>query len=206
MHTLRLVAVVASLAAPIVAAAGPQPTAAFNPAIWDGGPRVRTYDERSATILLDGIRRSETFRAVIEALEHRDLIVYVQIQPSLKSRLAGMMTWLCATKRFRYVRVGLSPELRGDAAIATLGHELQHALEVANAPSIVDTRSLHAHYQQVGISMRSHNNGWDTEAARQIGDDVRRDLAVTGASAFEAVRDFDPKTWPILYRTALESR
>lgn len=202
MHIVRLLLTVALLGVPLAATANPQPPTVYNPATWNGGPRVRPGDNRSTAILLNGIRRSETFRTIVEALEQRDVIVYVQIQQALKGRLAGGLTWLSATKRFRYVRIGISPDLRGDAAIATLGHELKHALEVANEASIVDERSLSAHYKQVGISMRVHSIGWDTEAARQTGDDVRRDLASSGLRAVESVRDFDPDNWHVLYRRA----
>ena len=206
MRTLRLFVTVALLAAPVVAAAEPQRPVDYDPATWNGGPRVRPNDSRSAAIVLDGLRRSETFRTIVEGLEQRDVIVYVLIQPSLKGRLAGAVTWLSATKRFRYVRVGLSPTITGDAAIATLGHELQHALEIADQPAIVDEKSLTAHYMRIGISMRVQHNGWDTEGARQIGDDVRRDLAATSARAMESVRDFDPDTWHVLYRRVREAR
>ena len=202
MHLLHLLLTVALLGVPLAATAKPGPPPGYNPATWNGGPRVRPADSRSAAILLDGIRRSETFRSVVERLEQHDVIVYVQIQPALKGRLSGGLTWLSATKRFRYVRVGISPEMRGDAAIATLGHELHHALEVANEPSIVDEHTMSAHYKRIGISMRVHNNGWDTEAARVIGDDVRRDLTSSSPRAVESVREFDPDTWYVLYRRA----
>jgi hypothetical protein len=206
MPTLCLFVTVALLAVPIIAAAEPERPAAFDPATWNGGPRVRPADARSAAIVLEGLRRSETFRAIVEALEQHDVIVYVQIQQALKGRLAGALTWLCATQRFRYVRVGLSPGLISEVAISTLGHELQHALEIASQPSVVDVKSLTAHYRQIGISMHFHDNGWDTEAARQIGDEVRRDLAATSARATESVRDFDPDTWHIFYRRVREAR
>ena len=205
MPLLRLFVTAALLTAPLVAAAAPEPRP-YNPATSNGGPRLRPADQRAAAILLDGLQRSKTFRAIVEALEQRDVIVYFQMQPTLKGRWAGALTWMGATKRFRYVRIGLTPELRGEAAIATLGHELQHALEIANEPSVVDAATLTAHYKRIGISMRSHHNGWDTEMARQIGDDVRRDLATTSARAVESVRGFDPKTWHIQYRRAREAR
>ena len=204
MHMLRLLLTVALIGVPAAVTADVKPAAppGSNPATWNGGPRVRPNDNRSAAILLDGIRRSATFRSIIEKLESHDVIAYVEIQPSLKGRLAGGLTWLSGTRRFRYVRIGISPDLRGDAAIACLGHELRHALEVAGEPSIVDENSLTEHYRHVGISVTVHNNGWDTEAARQAGDDVRRDLVASGMRATESVRDFDPDTWHVLYRKA----
>ena len=170
-----------------------------------GGPRVRPYDSRTAALLVEGLRRSDRLRALIDQLEQHQVIVYLQMRPSLKGRLAGSLTWVTATRTFRYVRVSLNPELRGAVAIATLAHELQHALEVANEPSITDTQSLNAHYKRNGISMYPHANGWDTEAARAVGDEVRQELAVSREGRIaESLRDFEPRTWHIVYRRARE--
>ena len=43
----------------------------------------------------------------------------------------------------------LDAALAGNDAIATLGHELQHAVEVAVASAVVDGRSFEQFYRQV---------------------------------------------------------
>ena len=203
-HTL-LILVAITLPAVTAAAADPAPTGA--PSRVNGGTRVRPYDRRAAALVVEGLRRSDRLRALIDELEERNVIVYVQTMPSLKGRLAGSLTWMTATKGFRYVRVSLNPELRGAAAIATLAHELQHALEVANESSIVDAASLTLYYKRNGISVRAHENGWDTEAARTVGDEVRHDLSVSRAGHIvESLQDFDPANWHIVYRRAREWR
>lgn len=206
MHRLHTLFTIVMLAIPVAAleAAVPGADATAN---RDGGPRLRPFDNRSAAIVVEGMRRSERLRTLIEELEQRRVIVYVQLQPTLRGRLAGSLTWITATAKFRYVRVSLSPDLRGPAAIATLGHELQHALEVANEPSIVDAKSLNAYYRRTGISMYRHDNGWDTEAARVVGDEVRQELAGSrDGHISESIRDFDPLDWQIVYRRAREGR
>jgi hypothetical protein len=167
-------------------------------------PRIRPNDFRSAKLLLEGLQRSPTLRSLVDALDGKDVIVYVEMQPRLKARLAGSLTWITGTPKFRYVRISWSPEIGTTAAIATLGHELQHALEVAHEPSIVSASSLEAFYRRHGIDMRS-NNGWDTIAARERGDAVRRELAVDlGGSAVESLGTFDPASWHIVYRRLRE--
>ena len=166
-------------------------------------PRVRPNDSRSAALLLQGIQRSDTLREIVERLEQSDVIVYLVMQPSLKRSLAGTLTWVTGTKSFRYVRISLNPELSSDALISVIGHELQHALEVSDAPSIVDTASLQAYYEKNGLTTPSHANGWDTLAARVTGEEVRRELlesrAVRGA---EFAQQFNPEEWHTLYRRA----
>lgn len=189
MLTLRLLVVIATVLVPTLTLANPI-----------GGPRIRPVDRRSANLLLEGLQRSETLRALVDRLDGKDVIVYVEMQPKLKARLAGALTWITGTPKFRYVRISWTPDLSTNAAIATLGHELQHALEIADQPSIVSDSTLEAHYREHGIDMRSHN-GWDTLAARDRGDDVRRDLAsVRLTRAIESLQDADPIEWHVVYR------
>ena len=141
--------------------------------------RVRASDARTAAILVDGLGRSETLRVLVDEIERSDVIVYLEIQWNLRRRLAGSLTLAGATPSARYLRISLNPELAGDAMVATLAHELQHAVEIAREPSIVSDATLARYYASHGLSMSGHWNGWDTVAARQTGDEVRRELAAT---------------------------
>jgi hypothetical protein len=199
-HALVTMLLLALPAATLANGDTPPAGAAANPT---GGARVRPYDRRSAALVVEGLHRSERLRLLIDQLEQRHVIVYVQMQPSLKGRLAGSLTWVAGTREFRYVRVSLNPELRGPAAIATLAHELQHALEVANEPSIIDAKSLSVYYRRNGINMSARHAGWDTEAARTVGDEVRQELAHGREGRIvESLRDFNPRDWHIVYRRA----
>jgi hypothetical protein len=202
MSTLRLLVAFITIVIPYQALAVP----AFGPDM--SSPRIRPYDGRVAAILVDGLRRSPTLRRMVDRIEKGDVIVYLEIRPSLqKEHLSGLLTWLAATPTFRYVRVSVNPELPRNAAIASLGHELQHVLEVVGEPSIVDSTSLEAFYQQHGISMRRQTNGWDSLRARDVGEEVRRDLngGRTTHVLFEAEPEVDPLTWTTAYRSARES-
>jgi hypothetical protein len=165
---------------------------------------VRPYDGRAAQLLLEGLERSVTLRAIVDRLEQLEVIVYLEMQPALRKKLAGMLTFLTATASSRYVRVSLNPEYPRDTLVATLGHELQHALEVAEAPSVVDAASLQAYYEKHGLSTPRHANGWDSLAARVIGDEVRRELAGvrTARRVADSIQPFDPVEWHIVYRRA----
>ena len=205
MHTSRRLLIGLTLAVSVQTLAASDPLPTFPPATANGGPRLRPYDSRSAALLVEGLRRSSKLRTLVDQLEKGDVIVYVQMQQSLRGRWAGALTWIAGTQEFRYVRVSLSPALRGSTAIATLGHELQHALEVANEPSIIDAQSLNAFYRQHGFSVSQRENGWDTEAARLAGEEVRQDLSESrGGRIIESLRDFDPRDWHVVYRRARE--
>jgi hypothetical protein len=167
-----------------------------------GGPRVRPGDDRSAALLLEALERSTTMRSLVNRLESSDVIVYIQRQPSLRNRLAGSLTWISAAGGYRYVRVSWSPELSTSAAISTLGHELQHALEIASEASIVSADTMEDFYRKTGISVRDHT-GYDTLAARDRGDTVRREIAgVRSTRTTDSLQDVEHETWLAMYRQA----
>lgn len=76
--------------------------------------------------------------------------------------------------------------------VATLGHELQHAVEIARERSIISSATLASYYARNGLSMAAHWNGWDTRAARQTGDEVRRELAgIRTWRVADSIQDFN---------------
>jgi hypothetical protein len=140
-------------------------------------PRVRAADTRVAAALKEGLDRSASFRTIVDRLNALDVIVYIETQPLLRGRLAGTMTWVTATKEYRYVRVSLNPELNAHQMVASLAHELRHVLEVGEAKSIVDTKTMTDYYRVAGVEKHANSDEWDTEAAQRTGEIVRRELA-----------------------------
>lgn len=79
----------------------------------------------------------------------------------------------------RYLRIDLRRADPGSstglvAAIATLAHELIHALEVAAAPQVVDEASFARYFGEVAHPLR--DAVVDTAAAREIGHRVHFEL------------------------------
>ena len=203
MHMLRIALTILAVTIPVVVTASGRETAAPSDIVI----RVRAHDGRAAALILEGVTRSEIIRRLIDRLEKSDVIVYVETQPGLKGRVAGTLTWLTKTPQFRYVRISIAPDQFGETGIALLAHELQHAVEVADNKSVVDPASLEALYRRIGKSVGVHAGGWDTEAARMRGEDVRRELA-SGRMArdrvADSIREFEPLEWHVMYRQARE--
>jgi len=143
--------------------------------------RVRALDVRIEALVEDGARRSPLFRALLEAIERSTVIVYVEsrmLPPGLSGRLtlAG-----AATPPWRYLRIDIECRQSRDAQIATLGHELQHAVEIAGAGAIVDQRSIQKLYGRIGFAVDTSRRQFESEAARAAGAQVRRDLSSRAA-------------------------
>jgi len=170
---LTVVSLVAVLSSP--ALAGPP----------DGGKKLRPQDARIILAIQEGAARSATFKALIDRIEASDVIVYVAINPMIKSTLSGALTWMTSAGDFRYVRASIAPDLPFDQMIASVAHELHHAVEVIEDASVVDEKSLVAMYKKIGLPSRAAGPagaGWETIAAQRTGTQVRRELVAAPAS------------------------
>jgi hypothetical protein len=149
----------------------------------DGGPRIRPQDARIRQVLQEGAARSATFKALVDRIEASNVIVYVAISPLLKSSLSGALTWMTQAGEYRYLRASISSEMLFDQMIATVAHELQHAVEVIGDEKVKDERSLIALYKRIGHQNQlTSPSGWETVAAQETGWQVRRELVSAPAS------------------------
>src|SRR5689334_20032977 len=97
-------------------------------------PHIR-YDSVDARALGDALTASSpTARALVERLEHSDLIVYVRHRVFPSFTIDGRIALLASTGRNRFVVVELACARPRIVQLVTLGHELHHAVEIANAP------------------------------------------------------------------------
>jgi hypothetical protein len=154
--------------------------------------RIRPQDPRLAELIRDGIARSATFRDLVKRLESGNLIVYVTLSPNMRASLAGKLTWMSKSGAFRYMRATINTEQSSSQMIATLAHELQHALEVGAEESVIDQRSLAGLYKRIGRpSTAGVAGGFETLAAQEAGLQVRRELVASAAAAAAATRGTD---------------
>ena len=91
---------------------------------------LRPQDDRLTQLLRAGSARSATFKSLVDRIEASHVIVYVAINPLMKPNLSGMLTWMTQAGGYRYLRASISVDLTPDQMIATIAHELQHAVEV----------------------------------------------------------------------------
>ncbi|MEO5740019.1 MAG: hypothetical protein ABIS29_05445 [Vicinamibacterales bacterium] len=154
---------------------------------------LRPQDDRLTQLVRAGIARSATFKSLVDRIEASHVIVYVAINPLIKSNLSGMLTWMTQAGGHRYLRASISNALGPDQMIATIGHELQHAVEVIEDEAVNDEETLVALYRRIGQqSGAASPSRWETEAAQRTGFVVRKELAgvqvTTSARAGAAAR------------------
>jgi hypothetical protein len=175
---LLVIAVVHPALAPIAAAEERGKKARTIPAVdvRDGRyQRLRTTDTRMRQVIDDGMVTSGSFRALVEQLEQSDVVVYVQCERQAQTRVAGRLTFVSAAGGLRYVLVRLARLNSRPQQIAILAHELQHAIEIAGTPAIVDEDSLAQEYFRLGHLSRAPTAtgvSFDTMAAIEMGERV----------------------------------
>src|SRR5687768_5435932 len=97
--------------------------------------KIRPAGPYEAELLTAG-ECSSTFRSILADIEASDIIVYVQAEPLPGKSYIGALRFVSSTTTTRLLRVVLSINVDRERVIATLGHELQHALELAQAPAV----------------------------------------------------------------------
>jgi hypothetical protein len=141
--------------------------------------RIRTFDAHLHALVEQGLRESQTFRVLAGRIEQSDVIVYLLPDISPPTGVAGRLTFLSASGSVRYVAVRLRPLGSTVRELAMLAHELQHAVEIAERPSIVDQQTLAREYLRFGHVNPSMPQGtaFDTRDAVEAGYRVYRELA-----------------------------
>ena len=136
--------------------------------------RVRGVTPGVAKLLADAARRSPTIATLIAAIEKSDVIVHVEEVMHLPPRTEGRLMFTVATGGVRYLRAQVLGGMSPAQAIAVIGHELQHAVEIAQHAEVKDTAGVIALYERIGE--RGHRGQYDTAAARNAGQRVRNEL------------------------------
>jgi hypothetical protein len=141
---------------------------------------VRASDNELVTLLADGVKKSTTLRGLTERLGKSDVIVYVR--PDVLSRNAnqGHLSFLSSSGGYRYLVVHLPVGQSKQQQIAMLGHELQHAVVIADAPSVTDSDTLKKEFERIGkVTMAANGRdfSFDSQAATDARQRILRELS-----------------------------
>ena len=148
----------------------------------DDSPHVRPTCAALRALVAEGIARSSTFRALVDQLDASDVVVYVEFKTFAESNLSGQTAFISTVDSRRYLQIYIAP-LPKMQALAMLGHELRHAVEIADTPSVIN-RATFAHcYERIGYSVASHTDRFDTENAVDVGRRVFREALATSHAA-----------------------
>jgi hypothetical protein len=176
-RTFRVCVILAALTSGVstMSAAAPLEDAEVRALMKSDRRHVRAVDARVDRAIADGLRRSSTFAALVLAIDRSDVIVYIETARRMPASLSGRLLIAGGSAGTRYLRIQIAAAPRGNELIALMGHELQHALEVAESPGVNDERSLIALYEAIGHG-KAGPHRYDTTAAQNAGRQVRQEL------------------------------
>ena len=140
-------------------------------------PRVRTEDTELSRLIEVARARSSTFRQLLHAIEATNGVVYV-IRGKCGHRVrACLVLWMGVTDQHRFLRVVVEDANPEVEAMASIGHELKHALEVLSDPKVVSGHGMLALYKRNGAIQ---SETFETEEAIATGNAVFNELRKSG--------------------------
>jgi hypothetical protein len=140
-------------------------------------PHIRSSEPELLDAVARGVDVSPTLRALVDRLETSDVVVYLAFDRSPSPQLAGHLSLITAAGGRRYLRVAIDRRNAGCQRIAILGHELQHAVEIAESPSVTDEAALAALYRRIGFrSEGGHIDCFDSVGAILAGRTVEKEV------------------------------
>jgi hypothetical protein len=180
---MRIHAIVVSATALLMLATVTHPVAAQDasaPAasVFSPDSRVRCLDGEARRLLEAAVAVSPTIARLVTELQSTDLIVGIEAHTSARKGVNGDARVIAVTSVVRHVRVRVAiPGVQSDL-IAVLGHELQHAVEIAAAPDVREAASLRAHYLRIGYEPAGRGY-YETHAALEVGRHVSAEVAAS---------------------------
>jgi hypothetical protein len=131
--------------------------------------------------------RSSLVRSLVATLEDSNVIVHIVSSQSLPMGIGGTTSFVTSRGGYRYVRITISMELQKGARAAILGHELQHACEVAESGAN-NQEELRQVFEREG---QRNGQFYETRAAVDAERHVRMQLQSARGLQAEPVVKFD---------------
>jgi hypothetical protein len=113
--------------------------------------RVRASESLMIALVREGYGRSPSFRDLVDTLQRSNVIVIVQPGICAGGRIRSCVVAVAGTLRERQIRIKVDTRTSGNQLIATIGHELQHAVEIAENTEITDGPNALKLYRRLGI-------------------------------------------------------
>jgi hypothetical protein len=154
----------------------------------EGGSRIRSDSALLTNVFTSAHQRSSTFRSLVEHIERSDVIVHLTCSRFTSDTLAGQTLLGAVVPGVRYVRVQVSCRLSEPALVMIVAHELQHVVEIALTPSVVDGKSFARLFSAIGFSTcwSPGSERFETKSAIAAGERARSQYLRYSESSVQA--------------------
>lgn len=140
-------------------------------------PRVRPETAQTTALLNELLERSHTARELVETLSGTDLVAYVRHRTFTTATLNGRTGLVRSEAPTRTLIVEIAGQRSWLDQMVTLGHELQHVVEIAAEPAVVDPPSMVRYFSRIGIRTPGiEAASFETERAVTTAKRIRQEL------------------------------
>ena len=143
----------------------------LNPVLAADERRVRPLDPWATESFERVIQRSALARELTGRLESSDLVVYIETLTVMPPDLGATTRFMTSAGGYRYVRISLRRGMAATERATILGHELQHACELADSTA-TDQQGGRRLYERLGHRISGSEPLFETREALQAGQRV----------------------------------
>jgi len=143
--------------------------------------QLRPLSCRTAAIVANGLVRSATFRGLVDKVGQLNGIVYITDRYYVNSQTRRVMSGALSHSvslagAHRVLHLMVAPE-SGDRQLITMAHELQHAIEVLEAPGVDTEAAVDQLFKRIGVQVSA--GVMETQAALDAERAVARELSTS---------------------------
>lgn len=146
-------------------------------------PHVRPAEPSARALVASAVERSAVVRDLAARLKDTDVVAYVRVLPRADSDRASSIHFQGRSSTSRFMVILVDQDLPLERQIALVGHELQHAVDMAGAAWITDQDRMGQYFSLIGWKLPSPERGFETVSAMQTERQVRKELAATAVVA-----------------------
>jgi hypothetical protein len=141
--------------------------------------RVRGVSVRVVTVINEASARSKTFRGLVDQIGTTDGIVYVAEGQCGHGVLACLLHTMTEMGPHRVLRILVDPQRIDRDLMKSIGHELQHAVEVLSDRAITSSSAMESLYNKEGDK---YARRFETNAAIRAGNAIHAELQERAAA------------------------
>jgi hypothetical protein len=141
--------------------------------------RLKPADAEMRRLIGEGYGRSTSFRELVDAIHRSNAIVTVQFGLCANGRFRSCVTNVAGDDRARSIRIKVNTRTTDNRLIATIAHELWHAMEILSEPDAINPERVLTLYRRIGTGAcrKGLSDRCETEAARAVEARVDEELA-----------------------------
>jgi hypothetical protein len=131
--------------------------------------RVRSTDRYMIRLIREGYDRSSTFRNLVDFLQQTNVIVSIHPLACSGGRIRSCLAGVKGSIQERHIWIKVDPQHTiHDRLIATVAHELQHAVEIAEDPNVIDAASVLKLYRNIAAGQCGRGLSEECETTRAL--------------------------------------